>query len=162
MSDVSDVSDANDQQTCGPKFSAALSYFARITQDPVQLFSAGHMTGQAEKVYLGACTAAMFRPSLEYSAWAFQAAVYLAGLYGLSVSTFGREDIADEIWIHRTNRTENVQNIQFEDFNSSAWHILRGMLCGVPIGEIDTEFHLRKGYAKPCDRLEEEKDAKRD
>jgi len=32
------------------------------------------------------------------------------------------------------------------------WPVLRGWACGVPTAEIDLNFHLRRGYAQPCDR----------
>jgi hypothetical protein len=32
-----------------------------------------------------------------------------------------------------------------------AWHNLRAQLCGVPVDEIDHEFHLRSGAGERCD-----------
>ncbi len=146
------------RETCGPKFLSALSHFTAQTRDPVQLFSAGHMTGQAEKIYLGACAAAMFRPSTEYSAWALQAAVYLSGLYGLQVNVFARDEIKDEIWLHRAEHEGGIRSLQSEEYNSPAWHYLRGLLCGVPLGQIDPEFHLRSGFMEPCDKISKDEE----
>ena len=128
--------------TCGPLFLKCIESFVlpsdRVSsRDSLKIFSAGHMVGQAEKIYLGVCSAAMFRPSPEYRNWAIEAAIKISGIYGLEVSLFGREEIKDL------------------DVNSSKWHIWRAKLCGIPDYNIDAEFHLRKGYNEPCDKVEE-------
>ncbi len=41
----------------------AINKYAGDDSEKIRIFAAGFVSGQAEKVYLGACRAAMFRPS---------------------------------------------------------------------------------------------------
>lgn len=140
--------------TCGPLFTQALqTAIEQAEGDPVRLFSAGHMCGQAEKIYLGACMAAMFRPSPEHYAYVHKVASKLACIYGLCVSTFDHEDLHDEIWLHKLTQGPALlfEWMLAAEPNSPMWHYWRGMLCGVPSDQIDANFHLRTGYKQPCD-----------
>lgn len=138
-------------QTCGPLFLECVKEFVSDI-NLMKIFSAGHMTGQAEKIYLGACAAAMFRPNPEYQEWALVAALKIANIYKLEVSVFEREEMKNEIWIHAPTATREIAMLKDVDFNSPEWHTLRGRLCGVPEYNLDTEFHLRYGYNIPCDK----------
>lgn len=148
-----------DKPTCGPLFAEALRLFTGLDSDRgmadeerVRLFAVGFMTGQAEKIYLGACTAAMFRASPEYRLFALAALTNLSAIYGLEVSVFERPEIADEIWLHRPSARAELGQLSQLAVNSTEWHALRGKLCGVPDAEIDPLFHERRGYREPCDR----------
>lgn len=149
------TTDAN-KPTCGPLFAEALRSFVNLDSDradkDVRLFVAGHMTGQAEKIYLGACTAAMFRPSPEYRGFALAALGKLSAIYGLEVSVFERPEIADEIWLHIPEALTEVGELSQLVINSPEWHAVRGRLCGIPENKIDPLFHERRGYREPCDR----------
>lgn len=142
--------------TCGPLFAEALRFFASsdVSPDRTHLFFAGHMTGQAEKIYLGACAAAMFRPSPEHRAFELLALAKLSAIYGLEVSVFERPEIADEIWLHHPSARGEVERLSQPRLvvNSPEWHEVRGVLCGVPANDIDHRFHERRGYREPCDR----------
>lgn len=144
-------------KTCGPMFLSLLESFASdpdTSSDPVRLFSAGHMAGQAEKIYLGACSAAMFRPSSEHFAWMKSALNRIAPVYDLNTGWLRYEGV-EELWLVRGESSLIFERLTETDVNSPEWHVLRGLLCGVPFVDIDTAFHARKGYAAPCDRPKE-------
>lgn len=141
------------ETTCGPKFQECLTYFTTAAQTPVELFAAGFAAGEAEKVYLGACRAAMFRPSEEHRTWILRVAVKLVVVYGLEVSLFERVEINDEIWIHKPEARDELSQLSQMAANSPEWHTLRGRLCGIPDSNIDPKFHERKGYGERCDDL---------
>lgn len=141
--------------TCGPLFQKCLSYFtSHYSSDLILLFAAGMALGQAEKIYLGACQAAMFRPSKENHGKMLAVCVYLSGIYRLEVSVFNRPEIWNEVWLH-TNKCGHLlyNTLQNEDVNSPIWHTVRGMLCGIPYNQIDLDFHLRRGYREDCDNI---------
>jgi hypothetical protein len=52
--------------TCGELFRDAMQSHTDMSPEQIRVFAAGYVTGQAEKIYLGACAAAMFRPSPEH------------------------------------------------------------------------------------------------
>lgn len=145
---------SKNKPTCGPLFEEAWKKAVSMTDDPVSLFSAGHMCGQAEKIYLGSCKAAMFRPSTDQGyAFVFNFALYLSQIYGLNVSTLDTvEESKNEIWLHSKDSSAIIEKLTTERVNSQLWHTIRGLLCGVPFDQIDPWFHLRKGYNQPCDR----------
>lgn len=147
----------DNKQTCGPLFLRCLEIFTKRTSNPVCLFSAGHLTGQAEKIYLGACSAAMARPSAEYRPWVLFVATTLSAVYGLEVSVFQRPEIEDEIWIHSKESVGSISNLNLLLVNSPEWHTLRGLLCGIPEASIDFSFHERGGYKEICDKAEGER-----
>lgn len=141
--------------TCGPLFAECLRTALDVTTDPVKLFSAGHITGQAEKIHLGGCSAAMFRPSDQYHEWVISFARSAVRTYNLYLFLPEREEIKDEIWIHNRESTFLLRyTLEQEDVNSCVWHSVRGLLCGVPFNLIDYSFHLRKGYGQVCDRVD--------
>ncbi len=135
--------------TCGVLYKETADQFGQ-TPETVDAFAAGHVSGQAEKVYLGACKAAMFRPQPDRHAWLLEVVQAIAGRYGLQVQCLTYMDggeIRNEIWISR----QGVGKWLDYPVNSQQWHTLRGLVCGVPLGEIDGLFHLRPGYGQPCD-----------
>lgn len=144
----------NEKVTCGPLFQKCLAYFtSHYSDDLTLLYAAGMASGQAEKIYLGACQAAMFRPSKEHHGKMLAVCVYLSGVYGLEVSVFNRPEIWNEIWLHTDKCGHLLYNtLHNEDVDSPIWHTVRGMLCGVPFNQIDSDFHLRRGYREDCDK----------
>ena len=132
--------------TCGVLFLNALAQYTFMDPETIPVFAAGFVTGQAEKVYLGACRAAMFRPSPEYHEMFFRILTDTEKRYGLRSVCFN-----DEIWISRPENVSLVESVFNLVPNSPEWHELRGRLCGVPHEEIDREFHLRRGYDERAD-----------
>lgn len=142
--------------TCGPLFSDCLCAFTDLTHNQVETFAAGHLSGQAEKIYLGACLAAMVRPSRLYRSWCLHVCTKLSAIYGLEVSVFERDEIADEIWIHKPEARPFLEELNALEVNSRLWHHIRGFLCGIPAAEIDTHFHTRQGYQEVCDQPDQQ------
>ena len=133
--------------SCGPLYRAAKNHFTGGDPEKERLFAAGFVHGQAEKVYLGACMAAMFRPStLEKQMMVQEIAERAAALYGLVVL-----NIREEIWICRPEDKREVAQLLRMVINSSSWHSHRGWLCGVPVRERDDTFHLRQGAKEAAD-----------
>lgn len=138
-------------KTCGPMYLDALEKYTGGDPAKVRLFAAGFISGQAEKVFLGACGAAMFRPSEAYAPMVRAIVIDCATRYDLLWTQEGAE-----IWIVRNAALLRTLVCCLERYpeNSTEWHMVRGQLCGVPDSELDYEFHLREGYGKPCDRKE--------
>lgn len=134
----------NQDRVCGDifyeGFRAALG--DEPTQADVNVWHYGFSTGQAEKVYLGACHGCMFRIGEKWRKMCLVIDNEVATRYGLEVRLW-----SDEIWL--LNKQEGVKLFEMmrsQPENSPAWHIIRGQICGVPDKEIDTRFHFRKGY----------------
>lgn len=136
--------------TCGPFYKDALAKYAGDSPEAIKIFAAGFVSGQAEKVYLGACRAAMFRPSQDRYGMLIETVNEVASRYGLKVITPVGSKM--EIWICRPIWANDVQMLlgKFVE-DSPAWHSKRAWLCGVPDREIDYDFHLREGHGQPCD-----------
>jgi hypothetical protein len=132
--------------TCGPLYKQALEAFTDRSPKQIRLFAAGFVVGQAEKIYLGACRAAMFRPSKEYQEMLWEHTTTAAALYGLAVMM-----LDDEIWIVKPEWAASIKSLKDFERNSMAWHKLRARMCGVPEEEIDDQFHLRPGAVERCD-----------
>ena len=106
-------------------------------------FYFGFYVGQAEKVYLGACRAAMFRPpSAALYRKAYPILQTVADLYELS---FYPHASMQEIWLLRDQTAVEVLEavLTRSTPDSPIWHETRGRLCGVPMEEIDREYHTR-------------------
>lgn len=143
-----------EKQTCGPLYKAGLESFTGMDAEKIPLFAAGFVSGQAEKIYLGACQAAMFRPSADYHKMVALIVVEVAGRYDLRVATL-RTSRGLEIWLCRSIFVvRSIGMIGGFGENSTLWHERRGTLCGVPASEIDNEFHKRHGYGESCDSAE--------
>lgn len=134
--------------TCGPLYADGLRHYAGDNQESIRLFAAGFVSGEAEKVYLGAAQGAMFRPSAEYRDMVMSVVRDVVARYDLQMAMLGQ----DEIWLLRDdNAYQLFRQLLVIDPNTPAWHIIRGQLCGVPISEIDVKFHERKGYGERAD-----------
>ena len=137
----------SERQTCGPMYQQQLKHYAGDDPLKIRLFAAGFISGEAEKIYLGSCLAAMFRPSKENFSMVLEVARQVAQTYGLYVDMVGE----DEIWIFNCDAIPIVTLLKSTLENSRAWHLLRGVLTGVALRDIDYEFHKRKGYRERCD-----------
>lgn len=112
-------------------------------------FAAGFVSGQAEKVYLGACRAAMFRPSQERRDMILEIISDVVRRYDLCY--VGMVGSKNEIWICRREWVANVRELHSLKEDSVMWHSKRAWLCGIPDNEVDLKFHLRSGHGERCD-----------
>jgi hypothetical protein len=134
-------------KTCGPFYKEALERYAGDSPAGQRAFAAGFVSGQAEKVYLGAAPAAMFRPSGERFDMVADIVADVASRYGLTWHHVG-----GEIWLCRDMLAVRMLNEMREiERDSAVWHRQRAMLCGIPENEVDVKFHLRRGYGERCD-----------
>ena len=119
------------------------------TSERQYAFAVGFATGQAEKVHLGVCRAAMFRPSKELFEWYLGEVKQIAENYSLQVSVLAcdNSETPFEIWIHNGPIGEWLS---FE-INSPDWHRARAKACGIPEDKVDVNYHLKSGYGKRCD-----------
>lgn len=175
-------------RTCGEFYREALRRYSTFEYDgggthtdprAYRAFAAGFVTGQAEKVYLGACVAAMFRPSEDRLSLMRELLDDITPRYGLTVVWMGwprggkrgymgqvavpepSDPLHDgprvefeaefEAWICRPASAPVVARMRLLTRNSPEWHTLRAMLCGVPVGEVDVRFHERVGAGERCD-----------
>jgi hypothetical protein len=150
------TADETQKPTCGPLYLEALTQYTDGDPEKVRLFAAGFIHGQAEKVYLGACQAAMFRPSPERLEMVDTLAMDAANRYGLLMTYLPS---VGEFWLCRDEAafisvSEHMLRMKP---NSPGWHHWRAWLCGIPNGEIDPRFHERKGYGESCDVVSDPK-----
>src|SRR4051812_16866114 len=95
---------ANSKPTCGVLYSQAAQTITGkgVTDD----FARGFVAGASEKIYLGACRAAMFRPSEGRREMLLAAVRAVARVYGLVVvEPIG---VNAEIWICRPDAEPRV------------------------------------------------------
>lgn len=140
--------------TCGVLCMESINEFCK-TEAERKAFAVGHVHGQAEKVYLGACAAAMFRPQPDQFEWLLNAVQRVAARYSLDVETLPYEGDWSgrrEIWISRRGNRIVGSWLDSEP-DSKRWHTMRALACGIPAECIDTEFHTRRGYNEPCDGI---------
>ena len=116
----------------------------RFTDDEplaVTVFAAGFMTGQAEKVWCGACKAAMFRPETPaHDNLLGEIIPDVAGHYGLFYERYLFEGEV-EYWIASSTWWFLVDRLTDMECNTPAWHLQRAALCGVDPQQIDLEYH---------------------
>jgi hypothetical protein len=140
----------NEKPTCGTLYGEAVNEYG-TTPELARALACGFVSGQAEKVYLGACPAAMFRPSDDNYQWLLNEVIKIANRYGLVVSIIASGVFATprEIWI--TRNSKGLGRWMHCSVNSEAWHIWRAVACGIPLDEVDPDFHTRTGYGEICD-----------
>ena len=137
---------AEQQVTCGVLFKQLLEELTDMNSESILRAGAFFIAGQAEKVYLGACPAAMSRPSAGYFGKQLENIWKIAQIYDLKTATY-----PDEIWICRKEYIGDVDRMRMLPVNSPAWHHARARLCGIPLKEVDEQFHLRSGYGERAD-----------
>lgn len=140
-----------EKSTCVNYYIDAIKKYAS-TDAEYWAFAAGFCHGQAEKVHLGACRAAMFRPSAETAARLVTIVVDTCFRFGLVWQRIG-----EETWICRPKNIELVRTLLDFESNSSLWHKQRAWLCGVPEHEVDEKFHERPGYGVHTEPVTAEK-----
>lgn len=136
------------KKTCGELYLEAISKLA--TDAERRIFAKGFVSGQAEKVYLGACNAAMFRPSDTTFDWILSDVSEACQRYRLFYHVFDLSGGIQEIWIYRAGFVIGQWYAYEKD--SPGWHRYRAIACGIPESEWDEKFHERKGYNQPCDQ----------
>ncbi len=138
-----------DKKTCGDFYLEGLQSFTAMESESVRLFAAGFVSGQAEKVHLGACKAAMFRPSEDRWRMIMAIVEEVCRRYELVVFEAG----IGEIWICRDMDVwkELLDLHAHVGRNSATWHRRRAEMCGINPAMIDENFHERKNYGKRCD-----------
>ena len=121
------------------------------TPETESAFAVGFACGQAEKVYLGVCRAAMFRPAAENFEWYTGEVEKVAAAYGLAVVVLESHcpESPWEIWIARDESC--VGGWVWLEANSPQWHQERAAVCGIPEREVDVNYHRRAGYGEKCD-----------
>ncbi len=138
--------------TCGPLYRRVRELFTGDAPELNRAFAQGFTAGEAEKVYLGACKAAMFRPTSSIGRELLRSWVSdICGVYGLCWTTLEYVDPSRdgeavyELWICRDNdAVDAVESTTAIEVNSLSWHHWRGLLTGVADGEIDLHFHERQ------------------
>lgn len=143
------MSTENDHKTCGDLYLEGLTEFTNDLKS-YWAFAAGFVSGQAEKVYNGACLAAMFRPSAETYPALRDVLKKVCPRYQLFYTGSGQE-----LWIFRSDREPEfgelfVRMLNTEE-NTATWHLLRAQLCGIPSQKIDYQYHARKNFNVKCD-----------
>ena len=153
--------------TCGAQYHALVTMlFPSLDDNPLGLhallrqcpddqsafgcFALGTMSGQAEKVALGACRAFMVRPAPEWLEWTIEAMELICGHYGLRMFT----DLPrGEVWgCADTVVLEDVQHCASAlEENGHLWHMTRARLCGIPENRVDVQYHERNGYLARCE-----------
>lgn len=126
---------------CGPLFDKVLN---GVGEEHSTYFYRGFIAGHAEKLWLGACAASMFRPPPEKMTMAEDVVHDVAKIYGLHWRTL-RTHEGTEIWLYKDAWVHDaLQRMSEIPENSTGWHWMRGHLCGIPSAQIDHEFHRRK------------------
>ena len=109
----------------------------------------GHMRGQAEKVYLGACQAFMIRPAEDWWGWSIEVMALVCLHYDLRLYLPDGEH--GEVWGCKDVDTIAQLDMMFRHVpvNSQLWHVIRAQLCGVK--KVDILYHTRAGYGQRCE-----------
>lgn len=128
--------------TGGPLFDQVIHKFCH---DGISLeFYAGFVAGHAEKIWMGAVSASMFRPPAVHTGFAITAVKAMCDVYGLHWMVLETKR-GDEIWMFRDLWVKDeIADLGTLEENSPLWHVYRARLTGVPASEIDTTFHERQ------------------
>lgn len=152
-------------QSVSLNFSSSTADLPNLLEDyGFKAFTIGFIGGQAEKVYLGSCMAAMFRPSDAHIGMVCSILRHVTGIYQGVV--WMRDPYAKEVWLYLEpysalikeviRHSKLIQDEEASEEEVRHYHEIRARLCGVSSHQIDREFHLRKGYGEPCDILKGE------
>ena len=129
-------------KTCTDLFDEAVAIAYHSTADPVALISWGHLIGQSEKVWLGACDAFMCRPPATDGEEFRRRAILVANIYGLQIAPLSTSR-GIEYWLHRPSAHKQIEEMAEMAPNAPGTHRARGLLCGIPPSSIDTKYHQR-------------------
>src|ERR1039458_9122668 len=125
---------------CGDLFLGLVRRFTgsdHCDSDACRQFSYGHMTGLAEKVYLGACQAAMNAPTHDDVNWMRSAHSLIADQYGL-LTFEKRRNRVTELWFVKGAASYAALAAGVDD------NATRGALCGIPALGIDPDYAIEK------------------
>ena len=132
-------------QTCMVAFREVSEYYSQGIESRKRIFTIGYWSAQAQIVSLDLCKAAMFRPNIERHPWVFTDLPDITSRYDLVLSEVSYDD-KRELWISKIGTIDEIAKLYYVSVNSVEWHKRRGLLCGVPENEIDSDFHKRHGY----------------
>lgn len=132
--------------SCGYYYKQALAAYTGGNASYTRQFAAGFVFGQAEKVFLGACQGAIFRPSFEWHDMLLKITEHAAEMYGLVVRVYD-----SEIYIFRPEARPLFEALYETFVDSPQWHLIRAQLTGVPPRDVDIKFHEREGAKERAD-----------
>ena len=122
--------------------------------DPDINFLQGFIYGQAEKIYLGVCPAAMFHTDWQHVT---VMAEVIAKHFVLEARTLKYYDPVQgprvEIWIINPFYIEMYNTLSYLEIGGTMWHTIRGLLCGIPVDRIDACYSER--YRRESDHTSE-------
>lgn len=144
------------KERCGVLHNRAMDHFCGDDEEKIRLFAPGFILGQAEKVYLGACRAAMFRPEKRHRKLVGDVLFYACQQYDLRqiyLKTTG------EYWLFDKEYNAHMEMIALMSIRATEWpltddewydyHKERGRLCGIPPWKIDGKYHEREPRHEP-------------
>ncbi len=94
----------------------------------IDFFGAGFMLGQVEKVFLGACNAAMFR--IVGDKLQIKYLEHICKIYSLNVQIMD-----EEVWVYKHRLRWLIA-----EKGTPKYHMLRAADCGIPTERIDLEW----------------------
>lgn len=146
-------------ETCMSEFTRLINtvypdYLSR-TWEQVRDFYAGFYAGQATKISIGACYGFQGRAEPYYFYEAYSLLKEIAGPFRFWTGLIESEG---EIWMLNSHGMGLFQYMLQQPVNSPKWHLMRGLICGVPAHKIDLEFHIRRGYGKQVKDLQDAPD----
>lgn len=104
----------------------------------IRLFAAGFTAGQAEKIHLGVCHGAMFRPAPEHRDLLWHVLTLVCEAYGVHFTR-----LEDEFWMGDNSAMAWVEHLRTVERDSPLWHRIRALICGIPQSMVDEEWHTR-------------------
>jgi hypothetical protein len=104
-----------------------------------KLFAIGYYYGQCEKIFLGACKAAMFRPDERNWDTCLKAIYQICEKLELDITLVPMErgGQTEEIWVSQPGTVLDFRQVQE---GCESWHIRRGVLCGISEDKIDPKW----------------------
>lgn len=135
-------------RSCSAILKNALRFVERFSLLSAEKVQAGFILGQMEKVYLGACPAAMFSIPLE----ATELRAFLCDVapdYRLAVNgdryAICIKPVQTEVWVWRQDRPEVGRKIleaaTLALVNPQAAHLMRAALCGIPVHQATPDWN---------------------
>lgn len=113
-----------------------------ISKRDMRPYAAGFVTGLAEKVHIGACAAAMVKPSIVDSYWLLPTCKDIARTYKLRLFVLPRTKVI-EVWFCRDKQTvEKLKDAECMDLRGA--NRARALLCGFPYASINDSYPISK------------------
>jgi len=146
----------SEEVACGVLYQQNLDKFVAGSKERFSAFTAGYICGQAEKVHLGTCSAAMFRVGEEHWQHVVKLVTGIAKRFNLRLMMYvSHVSGVREIWLlDGTPATlrfyRRMANVECD---TPEYHLIRALLCGVSSHRVDLEYHQRPGYNEECDKV---------